>query len=576
MQPIFFKSMRFFFVQASPWLFLLIVWCENPTLASQPQDKKKPEAKPIIPNLSQSTLEVPGKSIKAKALPGEKPDKATNVITLGDSILKVNPEEIRFLSDSSQVPKWTAKVPKGLELILCESDEQTLYFLGATSYNKVESPPRLRRLAISSGHWMEDLPVSSTAKANQTARIMYVSSTKQGLAILSGIFEVDDSRNRDQLIEYVVTFFDSGAAKPKWTQSFPSAGKEFSPGAFLLAPGRSPQMGHSHLQSLVVLEKEILVCAGPVQDLLCLEKKTGKVSWKLERIWEFERGFIGPSVWSHFMKRAGESPFEEAAKPQPKIKPAADPEIYGSIIGGPIVVEQNRESEDTEKVIYLAVSRGKGPFPNYLSECQVYEIRSGRVQGVVTLPRLVRGGKYKVSDGGLVWACQNGSMVRFPVAEIERPTFWGGPGGHDCIVEIEWFSQARFPKKRVWMTTERVADFTTFADGIAALVPSGGYVPQPTSQVFHFPLAVARLNSGQFQYLEIKVPFEGSMPEPETNYSSFPWDDGKTAWKTLTPYQLAITGLEISKNRLKVRFGTESWVQVLEFPLDEIPGFQKR
>ncbi len=102
-----------------------------------------------------------------------------------------------------------------------------------------------------------------------------------------------------------VTCFQPGKSEVAWSHDYPSAGQRARPGAFLISAARYPDYAVDSIQALTAMGSKILVCAGPMEDLICLEQKAGAQVWRVPRIWEFTRGFIGPSVWSHYIGRFG-------------------------------------------------------------------------------------------------------------------------------------------------------------------------------------------------------------------------------------------------------------------------------
>ncbi len=573
------------------WLVLIGSTSELFAQGAQNLPEKKAAPQTITPNLSQCTLEISGKSIKSRFIPGGKPDSWTRTIYAGDLTLRISPQEIRCFSDDNGALIWTASVPEELALGLAAEDEQILYFLGFTEvpeWPESKYHCRLMRLAKADGKWLEDLTIRSNIKPGYSERIEYVVASKNGFAVLSSARQTNQPIKARESVDYIVSYFDPGTTTPKWTKSFPSIIEDYFRPSFLFMIAVNPHKQHPGNQPLVLLENEILVCAGEVQDLLNLDRKTGAENWKIERIWEFERSFVEKAFversfvdWifveprSRFitMRRVGNLArrAKNTGNLQPNVEPVVGPDIHNSIIGGPIVVEENQSGAVAERTIYVAVSEEKRALYHHISECKVYEIGpEGKVRGVVTLPRPVFGEDCKVLKNGLVWACPNGSLVRVTSAVDKKRDPFDSPPRPDCVVNVDWVSQHRSPENQAWFTMNKAGDCLTLSDRFAFSTPSGGYILESTDQVIHFPIAMADLNTGQFQYMEMKVPFEGKMPDPPSGYPSSQRLNGKPSWKTNSPRPLAIFDLEASKKRLKVTFSGNGGKQVVEFPLDEI------
>src|SRR5207237_1978584 len=77
------------------------------------------------------------------------------------------------------------------------------------------------------------------------------------------------------------------------------------------------------------------------------------------------------------------------------------PERYSAIVGGPIVVP-TPEAGKGKHSIFMAVAKGPASYSSYLSDCVIYELGSdGRPLAMANLPRMVRGGSFRVQkDGG--------------------------------------------------------------------------------------------------------------------------------------------------------------------------------
>ena len=92
----------------------------------------------------------------------------------------------------------------------------------------------------------------------------------------------------------------------------------------------------------------------------------------------------------------------------------------------------------------------------------------------------------------------------------------------------------------------------------------------PATKIYRFPISVIDLKNGADRELVLKVPYKGDIPEPKSNFSRSETALGKARWRTLGPYLLAITWLEIEGNRLQVTLGMENWSRTLEFDIDDL------
>ena len=324
------------------------------------------------------------------------------------------------------------------------------------------------------------------------------------------------------------------------------------------------------LQHLTRLGDDILVCAGPTQDLICLERDTGK-QLASTCVWEYKRSFIGPSVWQHFFARSGGEADDDGRKDKKMQKEKErPPQRQYSIVGGPIVVPTGKAGEG-EHSIFLAVSKGPAQYASYLSDCVVYEFGSdGRPLSMANLPRMVRGGWFRQQKDGIVWACQGNSFVKLGVSKVCQRGFGDGPGGPDLLCRVDWHRQLSADQPDAWLTSNTAGSPITFTDTHAFRVIAGGHVLEPTSTVYSFPVSVVDLKSGVDSALVLNVPFKGKVPEPHSNYSRSQSPQGKDRWQASGPYLLAITWLKVEGNRLHVTLGMQEWTRTLSFEIDDL------
>jgi hypothetical protein len=366
-----------------------------------------------------------------------------------------------------------------------------------------------------------------------------------------------------------------------WSSTFASKGQRPSPSVFLWASSR-PNYATSSIQHLAALGERILVCAEDTQDILCLERNTGKEAWRLERVWEYQRGFIGPSVWSHFLSRFGleSTQLKDQSSDEVRLaRDAFDKQFACAIVAGPLVVHRERNVGVSHDRIFVGVSKGPvGPYSGYLSDCVVYELNErGTPIAIIRLPEMIEGNSFCVIDDGIIWKCQNQAMVRIGLSE-ERASFVSGPGSTDGVGKINWYRQLDAKKQSAWLVSGWMNIPIAFGKSTFRL-PAGGYITKRTDRIFHFPLAIMDLKTGLERDLTLAVPFRGEVPDPETNFCSEVQRNGETRWSTLGPYVLAISEMSLEGDRLRIGLESgdwsmdhtrvEDWTAVLTFEVGE-------
>lgn len=356
------------------------------------------------------------------------------------------------------------------------------------------------------------------------------------------------------------------AGKELWSLELGRAPAPDEPGAYLWAP-RRPNATESAPIALQQDGDTLLACA-PNGDLLRVSAD-GKVLAKLERVWEFERGFIGPSVWTHHLARFGVEDFDAQERTPPanlaehaeyaRALDRARAEETAGVTGGPIVAG--------ERVFVAVASAKKGSWSAYLGRGRVYELDHDlRPLGLVELPRVPLGSLATADADGVTWALPESGLAR--IATTPQQELWGmGPGGWDRVLHVPWTKELRAVEREAWLTTDPAWRGVLFADGFALTSPDGGFVAREDEHVVRFALVRVRLADGAERALELRVPYEGELARPTTNYSG----DGKSV-RAMGPYGLGLTGLERVGPRLIVHLATTASTWTVEFELAKVLG----
>lgn len=534
--------------------------CAGPALA---------EGGDFVPKLDAARLEIGGRAraparLVVPALPGR-------TFAAGD--LRVQVEGSRIVAVREDTGKEAVVVPTGEEsgafLLGAGADGIVYVHLFATEMRDgqrvVEAPARVRRLSLETGKWLEPLLIPD-ARPGEDA--IHVLPAAEGLTIvLSAVEKTDPDLHERQLALYRVTAFrtgPAGIAEKLWSRAIESAGDVPSPGVGLLGGG-GPRYAAAGLEMLSLAGDDVIVCAGPSQDILALARKTGEVRWRLARIWEFERGFIGPSVWQHFIARFGRDDFLFGAEEEQekKVDPEKRKALAAScrIVAGPVAVPFEKEHR-----LLVAVAKARG-LTGYVDDCVVYEVSArGEPVAILDLPRMVIGGRDLTLPDGVVWLCERGAVAK--VAPTRQSGFTGmGPGGTDCVGRLAWYREpAPPPPPDAWLATGPAGHPSAFGEAVLVAVAGGGYVRSKDEKVFRFPLRRLDLATGAETALVLSIPFEGDAPPPTDNYRST-GAGSEARYETLGPYLMGVTRLDARGSRLEVTIGTSSTSATLFFEL---------
>jgi hypothetical protein len=375
------------------------------------------------PQFEQSTIEINANVVK----PIHVISPWRNAHRSGGHRLVIKDDAVTAVDPATGKERWSLKTVDGSKLEWLAGDNAIAYF------SAVGPEAKVRRLDIDKAKWLDPLLlVLKGEMAPNGAQIRDALIDDKTLVLLSA-----EKAPADVKIEnYRVSLFEGNETTPVWSKTFQAAQERAYTGGLLWA-ARRPDYAISSVQSLNWVGKHLLVCAGPRQDLLCLDRAKGKEIWRLPRVWEFDRGFTGPSVWSNHLSRFGLDSFTEYTAKDPsgivnykgkkgieaqqlaqkdaKAELAAarkeHEELYDcSLVAGPVVVSTGKALRgDQDYAIFVGVAKGpnRGRWSGYRSDCIVYEIgRSGQMVGRAVVPRMVNGWQFGQVENGVVWSCQ--------------------------------------------------------------------------------------------------------------------------------------------------------------------------
>jgi hypothetical protein len=497
-------------------------------------------------------------------------------------------------------PAWQVESADTRPLEWLATDGKTAYFRAAqvdkqtltpwddepTPVPQHENLARVRRLQLSDHQWLKPLDVGQGKLKEKTAEwLVSILPVNEWLLVLTATV-VDDPHapENGRTLSYRVARFEQGRDAATWSRDYPSAGSRSEPGAYLFA-SRRPDYAVESIKPLAIVGQNVLVCAGAKEDLICLASNTGSEVWRVPRLWEFRRGFIGPSVWTHYIGRYGISDGDlETALHGPrkgsfihptylkhlretvaKAKARVEAEEH-AVIAGPVIVPTSKESDkDPRYSLFVVVARSeKSQWSGYLADCVVYEMsESGKPIGIVNLPRMVSGGQSRADDRGVVWACPGGAFVRLAPSDNREHGVAVGPGGPDMLCRVAWYCQPESaPPPKAWLTADPAGDPVAFSRTHAYRPDGDPYVLNSGDKVYHFPIRKLDLGTGQSERLLLDVPFDGAVDLPTLNYSR---RDGTT--HAMGSHLLGVTWLDVRGEVLQIVLGTSSGACAVEFDL---------
>ncbi len=350
----------------------------------------------------------------------------------------------------------------------------------------------------------------------------------------------------------VLTARSAGAAEPAWTASF--------------TPGDAKRILAVGQRALYLCEtrepKELIRVA--LADGAVERSELAKLSSDLEddenevptEMLEFEDQPVLLSAVVEAGDRWGEKPRAWRVTDSPVTWARW---FRGFLIGGPIVVSPER--------VVLAVARAPASeWAGYLAETRVFEV-DGNLEplAVTIIPRPPIGSLAKVQGSAVVWACDGPSLVRLQTSTEVPRTEFGTPGGYDGLVDLRWFRHIA-PTTSGWLRMDPAWPWPVFGDD-EVLVAGGGWVARTNDRVFRFPIVRVELASGSEQQLELRVPFEGRLGPPESNYRSTGDEYEVLGW-----YGIGLGALELSSEGLACILTNERLGARLEFDWKALLG----
>lgn len=459
--------------------------------------------------------------------------------------------------------------------VLVRTHKGVAYFAALPSDNSDKNDvARIRRLDLEKSAWLDELKFEFDEKTHSEIAGTYVNDDYFIVAVVL-MKEKDSFSNSPD--SFWVGCFETGKSKTRWAESFEAEKTRARPGVYLWS-NSNPDYADAGLRVFSRFEDRLLFCPEGKQPIRCLNIDTGTELWARDRVWEFQRGFIGPSVWQHYIGRFRiDEDFGIGGDEERNLidaKKQFDENFECSIIGGPAIVRltENGDSWRGGHSIFVAVSKQpKVALGGYLGESIIYELSDdGKVISTTNLPRLVKGSNFRIDETGVVWKCQANQLVRLK-ASGESGHFGGGPGGFDCQTSVPWVRtiSTQSGRNEVWLSAGTACDSTVMLKRFAVSVTRGGFINKKGDALYQFPISVTDLQSGAQKNLLLKVPFSDAISAPRQNYSS-----NGDSYQTRGPYKLAITSFSLTDDRLQIVLGSRGAAQNLEFEFQQRDLFE--
>ena len=507
----------------------------------------------ITPRTDAITLDFGGTTLRPKRVIS--PWRAE--VAAGSHRLVLTNRSVSEHDSKTDRARWTAIASEGYTLTWMASAGDIAYLSGANP--DVKKPAdRLLRLDLKTGSWLPNIPIKDTL-------IAVMPGSRSVCVLTASLIDAPFPQVKKMVSYQVINYWEPGL-EPMWQREFTAEPEAGHAEAYLLA-AQTPIRANSNIQHLTKFSEDVVVCAGARQALIALNLKTGKTSWANGRIWEFQRGFVGPSVWSHFIARAGNQ-FDSGLELDAQKSKAFDEKYSCSIVAGPlVVVDTNENSRLSGEHLFVAVARAeKGPYSTYLSDCVVYEIdKYHRIVSTAKLPRMIDGSQRLALPNRLIWGCANNALVSLSPYEKE---ITDEPGSPDLTTFVSWYRQYVPYENEAWLSSDADSSLAAFGPRAIYRLHAGGFDMLSTDNTYQFPISKIDPLTGEERTLILRVPFTGKLNLPRTNFSRITL--GSVSYThAMGTYELAISQLTVDGPILKVTLVSDKWSATVVFDMDD-------
>jgi len=562
----------------------------------------------VVPDLNSATLETEGVTIRPlRVLPV---GRAGTLVD--DLVVSIQDDRITAIRTTDGSEKWTTRFKGGQYLQLLAAKGEMLFLQGWDKLSKkgreeyhIAAPGEIQRVSTKDGTWLKPLVIGTPLLGGKRLQTVAVVTSTNHVFVLD-VERGDSDMHEVQINSYRVSCFTGGSTRPLWQKKYKSAGSVPSVGVGILFQG-DPMYAKSQLKMLSPVGDILIVCAGAVEDVIALDMSSGEEKWRLPAVWEFQRGFIGPSVWQHFVARCGvqehdldekgivdEDYRKEVRRTNKRVEQEkSDLAQSCRIVGGPAAVPTQAAMQERyykckncgkyhgtkpsqQHRVFVAVSEATGDYGGYLAACRVYEIdERGQPIAVVNMPRMVMGSQFHMHKGGVIWRCDAGAVAKLVPSQQSRGIGMG-PGGSDCIARLAWYTEPEADPSRSdtmdapsphWLSWSKADDPVAFDGDVMYRLPSGGYIHQSTDTAMVLPISRCILPDDAPETIALHISFTGAAEKPNSNYRG----SGDSTY-SYRPLNVSIVDFAVASGSLVVTVASADGDQtMLFFDLKNLP-----
>jgi hypothetical protein len=505
------------------------------------------------------------------------------VIADGSILLAVDDAEVVATDANTGNRLWMAREPNGrlLKPLLVNDHHLLVCRLPKRlpSANKREwdftGCAEVLRIDTHSGDWAT--PIADTANPNDQVVVSSIISAADRIDISRHHWEREQTW--DSFIQTDLEVTVLAKSQVLWTRRWPCMPPVPEPGAFLLSDWQ-PTSAPDSICPCLAWEDAFIICPGPTSTIYCVNATDGKVRWSVDRIWEFDRDFIGPSVWCHIMRRFGRDEVDEAfhragtktVNVTPGDKALVDAQIplvlaewrkafnhdhLAWLCGGPWRVSRPHDEfgrKQSDAILISVAIAPQHPFAGNLARIRIFDIgEGGEVVAMADLSRPIRQAQ-ALNEMLTFTSLPLGAGALRPFA-YSRPV-GGIGGGPDCLLSMAWYEEPEDSITDAWLQGSWKPS-GAMGDHCVVQPKDGGVIKNADDTSLTENLDLISLIDGSQRRCILKVPIGEKVRFPTENYSTFTRPDGSRGAVSFNSFSSDLpTQFTILGDRLIVTIGT--------------------
>lgn len=446
---------------------------------------------------------------------------------IGNYLVRIQNSKIEVRDFGTLQPLWSETAKNDGKFLLVGDDLSSIYFY-ENRWKEDDSANELviLRREISTGQKLSDILIPLTDEEKKLVTKVVGSVVRADSSFwLTESFERSSFSLKQK--SFRLTRFSK---KQDWSIAFPSNGlprslREFAP--------TSRNVDQFRADALIDMDKQLLVSAGPCDDLLAIHPITGKILWKLPKIWEFRQAYVG-GIWNpRTINRYGDcsisallgnpsstdpilsanpagpdSPTQASASPSEEMRKHIQEQL-GWIIGGPFAIRKSRHREDWSIIVLSAIAEKYSEWPSELADTVAYELNyRGDVNAMIKLPHLPdQGSMHALHDRVVGHSIDTIQFELFPTRSADKKMFGDNP-----LLRLNWVTEGTTQDRDVWLQQDASSNNPSiYFKSFAFRLKEGGFVIEEGVKQFQHPIVWKNHENASSGEMQVTLPFDGKL-----------------------------------------------------------------